>query len=72
MTRETVYINTPFIRLSALLKFCGAAETGGQAKDSISRGEVSVDGEVCLISGKKIYPGAVISVGEEEYEVAVL
>ncbi len=54
---ERIKIETPFIRLDALLKFAGVAETGGAAKLAIQRGEVKVNGEVCAMRGKKLYPG---------------
>ena len=54
---ERVKIETPFIRLAALLKFSGAAETGGEAKLLIQNGEVRVNGEPCAMRGKKLYPG---------------
>ena len=57
MQTETVKIETPFIRLDALLKFAGAAGTGGEAKLLIQDGGVKVNGEVCTMRGKKLYPG---------------
>ena len=57
MQTETIKIETPFIRLDALLKFAGAAETGGEAKLLIQNGEVKVNGEVCTMRGKKLCPG---------------
>ena len=54
---DHVKIETPFIRLRALLKFAGAAETGGDAKQLIQEGYVKVNGEVCTMRGKKLYPG---------------
>ena len=54
---EKIKIETPFIRLDALLKFAGAAGTGGEAKLAIQSGEVKVNGEVCTMRGKKVYPG---------------
>ncbi len=54
---ERIKIETPFIRLDALLKFAGVAETGGAAKLAIQNGEVKVNGEVCAMRGKKLYPG---------------
>ena len=57
MQSETVKIETPFIRLDALLKFAGAVETGGEAKQIIQEGQVSVNGEVCTQRGRKLYPG---------------
>ena len=57
MQSETIKIVTPFIRLDALLKFAGAVETGGEAKQLIQEGAVKVNGEVCAQRGKKLYPG---------------
>ena len=57
MSEERVKIETPFIRLDALLKFAGAVETGGEAKLAIQDGEVKVNGEPCTMRGKKLYPG---------------
>ena len=57
MREERVKIETPFIRLDALLKFAGAVETGGEAKVLIQDGEAKVNGEICAMRGKKLYPG---------------
>ena len=57
MTEERIKIETPFIRLDALLKFAGAVETGGEAKLLIQDGQVSVNGQPCTMRGKKLYPG---------------
>ena len=59
--KETIKIVTEFIKLDQLLKFSGVAETGGFAKDMILNGEVNVNGEVCLMRGKKIRPGDIVS-----------
>ena len=57
MKEEHVKINTEYIKLDALLKFAGAAETGGEAKQAIQEGEVKVNGQVCAMRGKKLRPG---------------
>ncbi len=57
-------IQTEFIRLDALLKLVGVADTGGQAKWKIQDGTVSVNGEVCTMRGKKIRPGDTVTVEE--------
>lgn len=57
MREETIRITTEYIKLQDLLKFSGAAETGGQAKEAIQAGEVRVNGEVCTMRGKKLRPG---------------
>ena len=52
-----VVITTDNIRLDAALKFSSAVSTGGQAKMVILDGLVRVNGEVCLMRGKKLHEG---------------
>lgn len=66
---EIVNIREDFIKLDALLKFATIAETGGEAKLMIQNGEITVNGEVCTMRGKKIkhgdiikYPGGAVTV----------
>ena len=66
---EKIEIHTEFIRLDALLKFTGAAETGGEAKTLIQDGEVTLNGEPCTMRTKKIRPGDVVALGEQSFEV---
>ena len=54
---EKILINTEVIKLDSLLKFAALVGTGGEAKVVISEGMVKVNGEVCTMRGKKIYPG---------------
>ena len=54
---EKVEITSEFIRLDNLLKFCGAAQTGGHAKLMIQEGQILVNGEICQMRGKKLRPG---------------
>ena len=54
---ENVVIQTEFIKLQDLLKFANLVSTGGEAKERIQAGEVTVNGEVCTMRGKKIRPG---------------
>ena len=60
MQEQTVNITTEYIKLDALLKFAGAVETGGEAKQAVQEGEVMVNGEVCTMRGKKCRPGDVV------------
>ena len=60
MREEKVSISTEFIKLEGLLKFSGVADTGGEAKQIIQDGEVKVNGETCLMRGKKLRPGDVV------------
>ena len=54
---QRVVIGTEFIKLEAALKFANAVESGGIAKTVIQEGLVQVNGEVCTMRGKKLYPG---------------
>jgi ribosome-associated protein len=60
-----ISISTEFIKLDALLKFANLVSSGGEAKILISDGQVKVNGEVCLMRGKKIRPGDTVSLGKE-------
>ena len=65
MQKEHVQITTEFIKLDSLLKFAGVVGTGGEAKDAIQSGDVTVNGEVSTMRGKKIRPGDVVELGGE-------
>lgn len=54
---EKIIIHTEFIKLEAALKYVNATESGGMAKAVIQDGLVLVNGEVCTMRGKKLYPG---------------
>ncbi len=66
---ESVKISTEFIKLDQLLKFAGVAETGGHAKDIILDGDVSVNGELCLMRGKKIRSGDIVTLEGIELKI---
>ncbi|MGN0577576.1 MAG: RNA-binding S4 domain-containing protein [Ruminiclostridium sp.] len=61
-----IKVNPPFIKLEQFLKFGNIAETGGMAKLMISDGIVAVNGEICLMRGKKLYNNDVVQVNFEE------
>lgn len=60
---ETITINTEYIRLQDLMKLANMVSSGGEAKQLIQDGQVSVNGEPCLQRGKKLRPGDVVSYG---------
>lgn len=64
-----ILITTDFIKLESFLKFAGASETGGEAKNRIQNGEVTVDGQVCTMRGKKLTPGMEVSLDGSIYRV---
>ena len=64
---KTMTITTEYIKLQDLLKLANAVETGGEAKECIQSEEVLVNGEVCIMRGKKIRPGDVVTFRNQEY-----
>lgn len=52
-----VQITTDYIKLESFLKLANAVPSGGMAKNFIQNGEVSVNGEACLMRGKKLVDG---------------
>ncbi len=69
--RETIKIDTPFIRLDDTLKLTGTVGTGGQAKVMIQSGLVAVNGEVCTMRGKKLRLGDIVTVESEGKEIEI-
>ena len=67
---ENVVIQTDFIKLQDLLKFANLVSTGGEAKERIQAGEVTVNGEVCTMRGKKIRPGDDVAFQGAHYTVS--
>ena len=72
MKTQTIAIGTEFIRLDALLKLAGIAETGGHAKVMIQGGEIALNGAVCTERGKKVRAGDTVATrdGSQTIEVA--
>ncbi len=66
---ENVKIHTEYIKLDDLLKFSGLVVTGGQAKAVILEGMVKVDGEVCLMRGKKLRGGEIVEFEGQKVKV---
>ena len=67
---KTITITTEFIKLQDLLKFANLVSSGGEAKERVQAGEVTVNGEVCTMRGKKIRPGDVVAFAVQELTVA--
>ena len=67
---EHIPITTPFIKLESFLKLANVVESGGMAKSFIQNGEVLVNGEPCLMRGKKLYPGDPVTFDGNSYSVA--
>ena len=57
MKEIKISIKEDFIKLDSALKLANLVATGGHAKFVIQNGEVLVNGEVCLMRGKKLKIG---------------
>ena len=66
-----VVISTEFIKLESALKLCNAVCSGGEAKAHIQEGFVLVNGEVCTMRGKKLYPGDQFSFQNQKYMITI-
>jgi len=68
---RVVLIREEPIELSQFLKFAGAAESGGQAKQAVADGEVFLNGVVETRKGKKLVAGDKVTFGGETLVVQV-
>jgi len=66
---KEIGIKPPFIKLEQFLKFVGAVSTGGEAKNIILEGLVTVNDEICLMRGKKLSGGEIVGLKSEFYKV---
>ena len=69
--RIPIVIGTEFIKLEAAMKYVNMVESGGIAKAVIQDGEVKVNGEVCTMRGKKLYPGDTVFFDGAEYLICI-
>lgn len=64
-----INITSEYIKLDQLLKFAGIVANGSDAKHFIGEGMVTVNGAQASQRGKKIRPGDVVRVGDQELYV---
>lgn len=69
---EEIQIKDDFIKLGQALKLAGLAGSGVDAKFMIEDGIVTVNGEIELRRGRKIYPGDVIALEQTQVKVTRL
>ena len=66
-----VVIGTEFIKLESAMKLANIVYSGGEAKTLIQEGEVLVNGEVCTMRGKKLYPGDRFELNGQVYLITI-
>ena len=66
-----VVISTEFIKLQDAMKYANIVYSGGEAKQLILDGEVTVNGEVCTMRGKKLRPGDKFGFNGEVYLISI-
>lgn len=69
MDKKIIEIDTEYIKLDSFLKYVGIAETGGQAKHLVTDSKVFVNGEICLMRGKKLHDKDQVVYDGTVYEV---
>lgn len=70
-TPISVTISTEFIKLESAMKLANCIDSGGMAKTVIQDGQVTVNGEVCLMRGKKLTPGDRFAFMGQEYLITI-
>ena len=66
---KEVEITGEFVELYKVLKFEGAASSGGEAKAAIDAGLVQVNGEVETRKRRKLVAGDIIEFQSESYKI---
>ena len=54
---KEIRIKDESIKLGQAMKLCGVVSSGVEAKIMIQQELVTVNGEICVSRGKKLYPG---------------
>ena len=68
---QPLAIHTEFIKLQDALKYANVVYSGGEAKQLILDGAVTVNGEVCTMRGKKLRPGDKFGFNGETYLISI-
>ena len=66
-----VPIGTEYIKLEAAMKLANIVPSGGSAKVAIQEGSVTVNGEVCTMRGRKLYPGDRFRFDGQDYLISI-
>ena len=66
-----VVIHTEFIKLQDAMKYANIVYSGGEAKQLILEEQVQVNGEICTMRGKKLYPGDKFTFQGQTYLISI-
>lgn len=65
-----VVIHTEYIKLQDAMKLANIVYSGGEAKILIQEEQVTVNGEICTMRGKKLYPGDKFQFQDQTYVIS--
>ena len=66
---KKISIHSEYITLGQFLKFVGVIDCGSYAKQFLLENEVLINNQIDQRRGRKIYPGDIVVVLKESYEV---
>lgn len=66
---QTIHLREEYIKLGQALKAAALVESGVEAKEVIQEGLVSVNGEVDIRRGRKLYAGDIVSFDGEDIKI---
>lgn len=64
-----IRIHTEYITLGQFLKLANIITNGGEAKFFLQTNEVYIDGVLDNRRGRKLYPGMVVEILKQSYEI---
>ena len=67
---ENIEISTEFITLSQMMKMASLVQSGGEAKQIILEGLITVNNDVCTQRGKKLFKGDIIEFDNQQYVIS--
>lgn len=66
---ESIQIRDEFIKLGQAMKLAGLVDSGVEAKDVITDGQVTVNGEVDVRRGRKLYNGDIVEYNGQKFQI---
>ena len=68
---EKLIIKTDYILLGQFLKYAGIISNGGQSKMFLAENSVKINGIIDQRRGKKLFPGDIVEVLGQKYEILI-